>query len=441
MVDIILRISTWQLFIVLLSYRCQVLASTPFIIWSNNVDLPKTATDVPLGHSISFKDVREKYLNSFSQDSSKSTVLFLQDKLSLDDFTKFSSKISDGKQVFENLKKFIGVQSAVTIPSIAQENKDTLVNTLRKQHNGYFEEIYSSDLDVWKYKQDKVSNSKMNLFVFHLPPVKGSTEAGKASILSNNDKIVGKILSDFASAGVYTAILTAMQPSDIVEKMQQEDVLNNNNDYKRHLLSANVTSQNNFYNFSDCVYIYTTAIKLRLQNETLNFNGSSKVLSGTCTKNQSSISIVFDKNLPAKVTKFDLRMKFNRLPNNDWACSSLVLTYGSTSGDMTIQFINATNVLYAPKAMSYSCSKLVLTAQNETLTFERFQVQPFDIKNRRFSTAYDCATFFTIPILTGLFVVIVLLTVLLGGIIAMMSISTMDRFDDPKGPCIQVPHE
>lgn len=69
------------------------------------------------------------------------------------------------------------------------------------------------------------------------------------------------------------------------------------------------------------------------------------------------------------------------------------------------------------------------------------KVQPFGIKNSRFSGSFDCVGFFTTPILTGLFVTGLLLGIAFGGIIAMMGISTMDRFDDPKGPAIQVPHE
>lgn len=66
-------------------------------------------------------------------------------------------------------------------------------------------------------------------------------------------------------------------------------------------------------------------------------------------------------------------------------------------------------------------------------------MQPFNVKNGTFAYAYDCAGFFTIPIFMGLIVVGVLLIILFVGILAMFSLTTMDRFDDPKGPTIHVP--
>ena len=39
----------------------------------------------------------------------------------------------------------------------------------------------------------------------------------------------------------------------------------------------------------------------------------------------------------------------------------------------------------------------------------------------------------------GLIVVGVLLIILFVGVLAMFSLTTMDRFDDPKGPTIHVP--
>lgn len=69
----------------------------------------------------------------------------------------------------------------------------------------------------------------------------------------------------------------------------------------------------------------------------------------------------------------------------------------------------------------------------------RLQVQPFNVKNGTFAYAYDCTGFFTIPIFMGLIVVGVLLIILFVGVLAMFSLTTMDRFDDPKGPTIHVP--
>ncbi len=65
-------------------------------------------------------------------------------QLSLDDFAKYSNKVSDGKAVFENLKNFLGTKNAFTVPSVMRKDKESIVKSLKSQHNGQFEEVYSS---------------------------------------------------------------------------------------------------------------------------------------------------------------------------------------------------------------------------------------------------------------------------------------------------------
>ena len=56
-----------------------------------------------------------------------------------------------------------------------------------------------------------------------------------------------------------------------------------------------------------------------------------------------------------------------------------------------------------------------------------------------FADADNCVGFFTLEILTGIFVTIILAMGLLVGIMMMMAIQTQERFDDPKGQMISVP--
>ncbi|XP_037042074.1 V-type proton ATPase subunit S1-like [Bradysia coprophila] len=69
------------------------------------------------------------------------------------------------------------------------------------------------------------------------------------------------------------------------------------------------------------------------------------------------------------------------------------------------------------------------------------QLQPkFDyvegIKLTTFSDAYDCVGFVSTGILSGLFVVFLLVFILFIGILCIMDIKPIDRFEDPKGPQI-----
>lgn len=56
----------------------------------------------------------------------------------------------------------------------------------------------------------------------------------------------------------------------------------------------------------------------------------------------------------------------------------------------------------------------------------------------KFGTAEDSVYFFTIPILSGLFVTSLLVTIVLIGLTMIFDVKTMDQFDDPKGKSITI---
>lgn len=66
------------------------------------------------------------------------------------------------------------------------------------------------------------------------------------------------------------------------------------------------------------------------------------------------------------------------------------------------------------------------------------QVQAFQISGDKFGYYNDCVGFFTLPIWTGIIVTLILVAILTFGILMLMNIQTMDRFDDPKGKTITV---
>ena len=59
----------------------------------------------------------------------------------------------------------------------------------------------------------------------------------------------------------------------------------------------------------------------------------------------------------------------------------------------------------------------------------------------KFGPAFDCVGFFSMPIFIGLLTSLVLIVFTTAGVMAMASIRTPERFDDPKGPQISVPNE
>lgn len=66
-----------------------------------------------------------------------------------------------------------------------------------------------------------------------------------------------------------------------------------------------------------------------------------------------------------------------------------------------------------------------------SLTFRRFQVQPF-ANEGKFVESSDCSVWFTLPIWMSLIIILILLTILYSGVSALVSITTPDRFENPK---------
>lgn len=113
-------------------------------------------------------------------------------------------------------------------------------------------------------------------------------------------------------------------------------------------------------------------------------------------------------------------------------------------GGKEFDFANAQLIseigLYAPDTMSFHCSRFgplypAEVGGNHTFALDLlgFQIQPFSNNTARFSEAYECVGFFSIGILSGIFVTIILLAILTWGLAMIMDVKTMDRFDDPKG--------
>lgn len=65
-----------------------------------------------------------------------------------------------------------------------------------------------------------------------------------------------------------------------------------------------------------------------------------------------------------------------------------------------------------------------------------FQIQAFNVTGEQFSYASDCAGFFSPGIWMGLVTSLLMLFIFTYGLHMILSLKTMDRFDDHKGPAI-----
>lgn len=119
------------------------------------------------------------------------------------------------------------------------------------------------------------------------------------------------------------------------------------------------------------------------------------------------------------------------------------------SGYWQISQLNFDNKKYpvmevgANYGLSYACNQLKIFhyTNPEVITLNGFQIQANFHNNPHFNqygTANNCVGFFSAAIWGGLFVVILLISILLTGLMFIMDINTMDRFDDPKGKTITI---
>ncbi|KAG7255296.1 hypothetical protein CRUP_005137 [Coryphaenoides rupestris] len=110
--------------------------------------------------------------------------------------------------------------------------------------------------------------------------------------------------------------------------------------------------------------------------------------------------------------------------------------------------------IYAPAEYSFHCMSVnsfrdpllvrgpaTGNMSNWMLNFVDFQIQGFGLANGTFDFSYasDCAGFFTPGIWMGLLSTLLMLWILAYGLTMILQVTTMDRFDDPKGPAIYVP--
>ena len=80
----------------------------------------------------------------------------------------------------------------------------------------------------------------------------------------------------------------------------------------------------------------------------------------------------------------------------------------------------------------------VLSCKHSRYCFFDPQVQPFQVQDNTFATAYNCIGYFTEATWMGIFTVAILLLVFYLSIVCAFSMNTIDRFEDPRGQTILV---
>jgi len=158
-----------------------------------------------------------------------------------------------------------------------------------------------------------------------------------------------------------------------------------------------------------------------------------------------------DKTGDLSVSNFNLNVALKLISKQYWTVSKLLLSVTGIAGGENYEYKDQQLISSfeptAPLKMSFHCSRFgpwvgAGTVENKNFTpqveFSNFQMEAFMKNNSKFGPSYDCVGFFSIGIWSGIFVTIILLSILSWGITMVMSVKTMDRFDDAKSKPISV---
>uniref|UniRef100_A0ACB8EPK5 Uncharacterized protein n=2 Tax=Sphaerodactylus townsendi TaxID=933632 RepID=A0ACB8EPK5_9SAUR len=272
-------------------------------------------------------------------------------------------------------------------------------------------------------------------------------------VLTSNDEILGQVLSALQSEDIpYTAILTALRPSRVVrdvsdltpEKMGRQ-LLQKDEAPPPLRFPESGTPQILFWASNFSVAFNNTWHDLT--NLTFGNNPPVNVNDSKWSPQASQLVLKYGNvNRSSLTIRFHIRNVLYNVSARHWF--SLHLVEVIRGGGAPIRF-NVTQIT-APSNYSFSCAQVSSFPPSEALLvpdgrqdvkvmMADFQIQSYNVTGPRFSYASDCSGFFSPGIWMGLLTSLLLVAIFTYGLHMVMSLKTMDRFDDPKGPTISVP--
>ncbi|KAK4311904.1 hypothetical protein Pmani_016630 [Petrolisthes manimaculis] len=430
--------------VVSLAY-CGVVAKehVPVLVWNNN-QVSDGLPAVSALHYINYNTFQSKYLHAFQP---KNILLFIQDALSIEDLSSHESE-------FQHVNRLMSEGHSLYLPNV--EDAAHLAHDLPT--HGYSVEVLEPGIPVAGLNLKQEDN---NLIVVKLPST--LTNPSRKRALQKADEVIVNVISKIGEQREFTVIFTGMKPS--VENKGEEQYEERKR-VSRSLQQTKPTYPVGFH-YSKCVYIYffndmvlnsyhgnkTTIDPKPISSNTINESLAMDEgeLTGDCNSKHQSITLKYHNVVINNDTHSQLDLHFHfQLVGDEWTFTYVhtILTPGTTD---TVDFkpVNS-DITGIPIRMSYSCSQKITLRSNNTdtgkeivydLVLNGVQMQPNteNFPSIRFSGAWDCVGFFTVPILSSVFVSFLLLLILSMGMYMLADINTMDRFDDPKRPAIIVP--
>ncbi|KAF0036029.1 hypothetical protein F2P81_011341 [Scophthalmus maximus] len=398
----------------------------PLILWtSDGISLPSQSAPTA-GHIVGQQQLAT-YLENALNVGPRNVVLFLQDKMSVEDFTMYGGAFGNKQDsVFPNLEgALMSSSSPLVLPSVSWPASNAVIGQLQDQL-----ETSPLYMDPETLSQLRLNASSPALLVFRLPYGVGSDLMSAKEILSGNDEVIGQVLSIMKTQSVpYTAIYTALRPS-----REGEDT---------------------------CILLWAKGLSVSilrsgrwedhdLTPSTFGEGVNPKLHGSSCDKTKAKLVLNYENVLGHRSFKLILAMSqrhYSVSARRWFTLDAVELEYDGTKATF-----NGSRNVYAPAEYSYRCESVTSfrwpllvphsskdPANQWRVSFEDFQIQGFNVSGGEFSYASDCAGFFSPGIWMGLMTSLLMVLVLTYGLHMIMQLRTMDRFDDPKGPAISVP--
>ncbi|XP_048879032.1 V-type proton ATPase subunit S1-like [Brienomyrus brachyistius] len=428
----------------------------PLIMWSSEGRSLWTQDPPVAGHIVSRSQL-ETYLSSAfgstPNSAPRTVLLFLQDRLSVDDVTLYGGVFGNKQDsVFPNLEAALqssssslvlpSVSGSASVPEVLQELLDVAPLSVDP------EQLDRLHLDV----------SSPALLVFRLPLGTGSDDMAAKDSLRESDRLMGNVLEAVKAQAVpYIAVYTALAPSRVTRHVNPapqsagRSLLQATND-----VFAPLQIHDNMGNICILFWASNLTVSFLQTGQKADLTDTTFISSGVdtggsfCNASNSQLVLKYGNILGFKTFQLTFAMSQRLYPVS--ARQWFTLDQVQLNYDGQKATFNGSNAITAPSEYSYHCQMVSNSeypllvpstpadnAGQWILTFTDFQIQGFGVTGENFSYANDCASFFTPGIWMGLVTSLLLLLILTYGLQMIMHLRSMDRFDDPKGPAIAVP--
>uniref|UniRef100_A0A8C7HVY0 ATPase H+ transporting accessory protein 1 n=1 Tax=Oncorhynchus kisutch TaxID=8019 RepID=A0A8C7HVY0_ONCKI len=422
-------------------------------VWSllNDVRSGLPSQVVPAaGHIVGVTQL-SSYLETALGSAPRNVLLFLQDKMSIEDFTMYGGAFGNKQDsAFPNLEgALLSSPSPLVLPTVAWQASNAVIGQLQDQLDT--SPLY---MDPEMLSQLRLNASSPALLVFRLPYSTGADLMSVKEVLSGNDEVIGQVMNIMKSQSVpYTAVYTAVRPSRVsgaIVMLKQERPFPKPLDEDLFLISSPQEGG------AGCIMLWAenlTVSVLRggrwerhdLTSLTFGEGVTPRLQGSLCNQSHSSLVLNYENILGQP---FAMSQRHYKVSARRWfTLDAVEIEYDGQKATF-----NGSRNVYAPAEYSYRCQSVTNfrypllvprtskdPANQWRVSFTDFQIQGFNVAGGEFSYASDCAGFFSPGIWMGLLTSLLMLMILTYGLHMIMQLHTMDRFDDPKGPAISVP--